>query len=59
MESLHQNFLQVEFVGHRLNEESVGGITKVEHNSHRSFPSVAEHVSLPAEQVPQRRAREA
>ena len=49
----------MDFVGNRLNEVSVGGITKVEHNSNRSVPSVAEHVSLPAEQVPQRRASEA
>ena len=49
----------MDFVGHGLNEVSVGGITKVEHNSNRSVPGVEEHVSLPAEQVPQRRASEA
>ena len=49
----------MDFVGNRLDKESVGCIIEVEHNPHRSVPSVAEHVSLPAKQVPQRGASEA
>ena len=37
----------------------MGGITQIEHDSNRGVPSVAEHVSLPGEQVPQRRPSEA
>ena len=37
----------------------MGGITQIEHDSNRSVPGVAEHVRLPGEQVPQRRASEA
>ena len=48
----------MDFIGHRLDEISVGSITEVEHDPDRSVPSVAEHVSVPREQVPQRRASE-
>ena len=36
----------------------MGGKTQIEHDPDRGVPGVAEHVSLPGEQVPQRRASE-